>query len=145
MVHGGFFSEVGEGDSLRFYTDGQWQSSKSNQSVDIIDPSTNTRAFKVAGWCNSYRACPGASGARPPPSRYSKQQPLTSPAPHPPGALHACNAACTKEEVDAAFASAKAAQKVWWPHLSAPFCSPVAPLCPGRTLPCPPTNCSPAH
>ncbi|KAH7436432.1 hypothetical protein KP509_05G020000 [Ceratopteris richardii] len=69
MAGTGVFSELIDGDTFRFYSDGQWKRSASGQSLPVINPTTRRTQYNIS--------------------------------------------ACTREEVDQMFVSAKEAQRAW--------------------------------
>jgi hypothetical protein len=49
MAGQGFFQDILDGDTFKYYADGEWKVSVSKKSVAITNPSTLKTAFKVQG------------------------------------------------------------------------------------------------
>lgn len=49
MAGNGLFAEILDGDVYKYYSEGEWRSSTSGQSVAIVNPTTRKTAYKVQG------------------------------------------------------------------------------------------------
>lgn len=49
MAGQGFFQDILDGDTFKYYADGEWKVSVSKKSVGIINPSTLKTQYKVQG------------------------------------------------------------------------------------------------
>ena len=58
MAGQGIFQDIIDGDTFKYYADGEWKVSVSNKSVGITNPSTLKTVYKVQG-----RSWPSSSSA----------------------------------------------------------------------------------
>jgi glyceraldehyde-3-phosphate dehydrogenase (NADP+) len=49
MAGTGVFAEIFDGESYKYYADGEWRKSTSGKSVSIVNPSTRKTQYKVQG------------------------------------------------------------------------------------------------
>jgi glyceraldehyde-3-phosphate dehydrogenase (NADP+) len=120
MVVDEFYSACrAPGGVFKTFRDGVWCTSKSGKTVKILDPTTNEDAYEVQG---AFEAAikplapptgPRARSRPPGSAAAAARSPPGHPIAHRPPAPPLTSTACSQAEVDAAFAGAAAAQKLW--------------------------------
>jgi glyceraldehyde-3-phosphate dehydrogenase (NADP+) len=49
MAGAAVFAEIFDGESFKYYADGEWRNSTSGRSVSIVNPTTRKTQYKVQG------------------------------------------------------------------------------------------------